>query len=170
MKNILLIICLLFCFGCSNKIEIKPIEISKSNFIKSEKFILKDIIEKPEKPSYLLLDDTFQLVDDTDLVSYFAFSVDEFPKIIALSKSFDNQQLLITQLVNIININIDEINSLKDLIESKDQLANNLNLLYMNEQQQRLLEKQDYKFQHLIDKIFIVIQSGVIITLAIIVI
>jgi hypothetical protein len=148
-------ICILLFIGCSTK-EFKPIELPKSNFEKSEYFNLNDLeIIKPDKPNYILLDYDFKLVDDPDLSEYVAFNNKEFAKIVALSKSFDNLNIVNNQLITIINLKVDEINSLKEIISYKEIISDQLNLLYINEQQMRELEKQEYRFQKIIDKIYI---------------
>lgn len=162
------ILLIILLSGCSKQ-EIKPIELPKSNFEKTEYFKLDDLdFIKPPKPDYIFLDVNYKLVEDPELSYYVAFKNTEFAKIVALSKSFDNLEKINSQLVTIINLRIDEINSLKEIISYKEIISDQINLLYVNERQMRELERKEYKFQQIMDKIYIVIQSGVIIALAIV--
>jgi hypothetical protein len=164
----IIFILLIFILSSCSKQEIKPIELPKSNFEKTEYFKLDDLeIIKPGKPNYILLNSEYELVDDPELSYYVAFKNIEFAKIVALSKSFDNLKEVNNQLVTIINLKVDEINSLKEIISYKEIISDQINLLYVNERQIRELERKEYKFQKIMDKIYIVIQSGVIVALAI---
>lgn len=160
-----IIILSLFIFGCSGK-EIQPITIPKANFEKTEKFVIEEYINKPERPDLQTYDELFNEVQDPEKIHHFVFDKYEFAKIVALSKSFDSQKEMIDQLSIIINLKIDEINALKELIASKEILAEHMAILYANEQNIRKEENQTYKIQRLTDKVFMFIQSGVIVALA----
>ncbi|MCF7910880.1 hypothetical protein K9L16_04365 [Candidatus Pacearchaeota archaeon] len=161
----IIIILSLFIFGCGGK-EIQPITIPKANFEKTEKFVIEEYINKPERPNLQTYDELFNEEQDPEKIHYFVFDKYEFAKIVALSKAFDGQKEMINQLSVIINLKIDEINSLKELIVSKEILAEHIAVLYINEQNIRKEENQTYKIQRLTDKVFMFIQSGVIVALA----
>jgi hypothetical protein len=55
---------------------------------------------------------------------------------------------------------------LKELIASKEILAEHMAILYANEQNIRKEENRTYQIQKLTDRIFMFVQSGVIVALA----
>ena len=73
---------------------------------------------------------------------------------------------MVDQLGVIINLKIEEINALKELVATKEIMAEHIAMLYLNEQQIREIENKNFKIQLLMDKVFMIIQSGVIIALA----
>lgn len=161
----IIIILSLFIFGCGGK-EIQPITIPKANFEKTEDFVIKEHINKPDKPNLQTYDKLFNETQDPNKIHYFVFDKYEFAKIVALSKAFDGQKEMIDQLSIIINLKIDEINALKELIVSKEILTEHMAILYVNEQNIRKEENRTYQIQKLTDRIFMFIQSGVIVALA----
>jgi len=168
MRNILffiLCVCLLFSFGCS-KPEIKPISIPKADFEKTERFEIKQHVKKPEKPELIQLDSEFRKTNDSAQTEYFAFTKSDFAKIVALSKSFDTQKQVIDNLEYLVNIKINQINSLKELASMKESLSQHIAVLYLNEQEMRLLEQENYEFQELMDRVFMIVQGGAIMALA----
>ena len=165
-KTILCILVFFFLFGCSIK-NIDPIIIPTSNFEKTENFVIETHVEKPAKPNYILLDSNFQKTTNTKEIKYFAFTSEEFAKIIALSKSFDSQKDMINELEKLVNIKIEQINTLKEITVLKENLSQHLALLYSNEQNIRSLESRNFQVRQIMDRVFMIIQAGVIIALAI---
>jgi len=157
---------LLFSFGCANP-EVKPIEIPKAKFEKTEPFEIKEYAEKPEKPELIQLDSNFNITQDSAETEYFAFTKSNFAKIVGLSKSFDTQKQVINNLEYLVNIKINQINSLKELVSMKENLSKSIAVLYANEQQMRQLERDNYQLQKLIDRVFMIVQGGAIIALAV---
>jgi len=166
MNYLLLVFLVLCCIGCAPTPH-PPIEIKKVNFTKTEP-ITQAPITKPDKPKYILLDENFESTLDVAKVKYFAFTATEFAKIIALSTSFDAQVDMFEQSIELTNLKIAEINALKELIATKEVLSEHLAVLYANEQNIRQLESRDYKLEKFMDRIYMVIQSGVIVALAIV--
>jgi len=162
---IMIFILSLFLFGCGIK-EIQPITVPKANFEKTEKFVIEDRVTKPPKPELETFDASFNNTDDESRIYYFAFNKYEFAKIIALSKAYDGQDETIKHLEYIINLKNAELDALKELIATKEILTEHMAVLYANEQNIRKEENRSYQYQKIMDKVFIVLQSGVIVALA----
>ena len=165
MSTILILIFLFsFTYGCSpavlNKVELQQIEMDYM-----PPFELPVDIIKPDKPVPVMLDGDFNQPDDTGKVEYFAFSNEEFVKIIQLSQAFDFQQKLIYYCTEIINDEISVNNDLKEMLGRKDTISQHFADLYINEQNLRLQETYQYEKEKILDKIFLFIQSGVILAL-----
>jgi len=163
---IMFMIMTMFSYGCAAT-KIEPISIPKPEFNKSQKFIVGDTINKPDKPDYIKLDSSFKPTELLSETKYFAFTMPEFSKIVGLSSAFDSQSKMLEQLVAIINIKIDEINALKELTTTQSVLSEHLSILYANEQSMRAIENRNYTYQKLLDRVFMVVQSGVIIALVV---
>ena len=162
-----LLIAFMFCLvGCATP-KFDPITIPQANFEKSKSFVISEKINKPSRPDFILLDANFKPTDDTSNASYFAFTPDNFAKIVALSTAFDGQDKMIDAMSSVINLRIDEINALKELVATKEILSQHIAVLYANEQQIRYLEQNNLTVERLMNRIFMVIQSGVIIALAV---
>jgi len=166
VKNLLVLLMCLSLFGCVTTSKIEPIKMPKAEFTKTEKFELKETITKPPKPVYTLLDENFNTIDNPNDAKFIAFTPTEFAKIVALSKSFDSQSEMNNELILLVNLRIQEINALKELIATKELLNEHLAILYANEQNMRQYEQRDYEMKTLWGKVTFVIQSGVIIALA----
>ncbi len=165
MVRYLVILFSLFMIGCAAKIE--PIQIPKAEFSITESFVIQEHIEKPIRPDFILLDGNFEITQDSHQAEYFAFTPNNFAKIIALSTSFDSQKEMIDQLENIVNLRIDEINALKELIATKEILSEHLAVLYANEQQIRQIEARNYTIERLSNRLVMILQTGAIIALVI---
>lgn len=166
VKNIIAIIMCLFLFGCITTTKIEPIKIPKIEFQQTEKFKLSETIKKPTKPEYIFLDENYNVTSDVNNAKFLAFTPSEFAKIVTLSSSFDSQNEVIDQLSTLVNIKIQEINALKELISTKEMLSEHITLLYANEQNLRQNEQKNFEIKQLWNKVTFVIQSGVIIALA----
>lgn len=160
-----IIILSLFIFGCGGK-EIHPITIPKANFEKTEKFVIKDKIIKPDKPELKTYDFVFNETDNVDEIYYFVFDKYEFAKIVALSKAYDGQEQTVESLLYVINLKNKELDALKELVSTKEVLAEHIAILYSNEQNIRKEENRNYQIQSLSNKVLMIIQSGVIVALA----
>ncbi len=165
MVKYLKLLPLLFLLGCAPKIE--PIQIPKAEFDKTQSFNIEEHIEKPTRPDFILLNKDFEITQNNDEAEYFAFTPNEFAKIIALSTSFDSQREMIDQLENIVNLRIDEINALKELVATKEVLSEHLAVLYANEQTIRQIESRNYTIERLSNRLVMILQTGAIIALAI---
>jgi hypothetical protein len=163
VKYISVFLCI-FCMSCAGA-DIKKIEIPRAQFEKTDAFVLNSTIQKPPRPHEILLDQSFQITSSEP--EYIAFSVEEFSKIVALSKAFDSQSDLISQLENLINLRIEEVNALKEIIATKELLSEHIAVLYLNEQEMRRIDRRNFTVEKLFNKAFLILQSGVIIALAI---
>ena len=67
-----------------------------------------------------------------------------------------------------INLRIQEINALKELVSVKENLSEHLALLYANEQQLRIHEQQEFKKQQITDRLYLILQAGIVVALALI--
>lgn len=167
LKSIIFSTMFLFISSCSSNTNIRQIDIPEASFEKTERFKLQGHIEKPGKPELIQLDSNFNITYDNNDTKYFAFVKNEFAKIVVLSNAFDSQKDIIDSLEDLVNVKIDQINSLKELITTNENLSKHIAVLYVNEQEMRQLEQNNYKFQKLMDRIFMIIQGGAIIALAI---
>lgn len=161
---IVLIFLYAFSYGCApatiNKVQLQTME-----FDKAPPFDLPIKLEKPEKPIPIFLDGDFNKTENIDNLEYFAFNKDEFIKIIHLSKMFDVQGEVIYLCVDIINEEIKTNNDLKELLGRKNSISQHFADLYINEQNLRLQENYQHEKENLINKVFLFIQSGIIIAL-----
>lgn len=158
MVYILFVYLLLFISGCAptvkNHIIIPEIEIPKE-----EKFVPVEEINKPKKPNPIFYTKELAVTDDPKKIEYFAFTSDEFNKIVQLSKSFDAQGEVIKAYIDIIDLKIKANNSLKDMLDDRSLIAQYYADLYIDESNLRLQENYIYKRDKIINKSIMVIQS-----------
>ena len=104
-----------FTYGCApavlEKVQLQQIEMELM-----PQYNPPVQIVKPEKPNPIMLDGDFNQTDNTETIEYFAFSNEEFVKIIQLSQAYDLQEQLGYIYLNIINGEIDVNNSLKEML------------------------------------------------------
>lgn len=153
-----------FTYGCAPRI-LDKVELQQVMFKPKPEYIPPMDIEKPEKPEPIFLDGDFNKTDDMEKVEYFSFNKTEFTKIIQLSQAFDVQQSIMYFYVGIINGEIDVNNDLKETLTMKDIKAQHFADLYINEQNLRLQENYQYEKEKILNKIIIIIQTGVILGL-----
>lgn len=157
----LFISCLLLSGGCTPKL-IEPIKIPTIEMQERQPFIPNEKIEKPKKPNPILLEKDFAKTNDENNIEYFAFNKEEFAKIIQLSMAFDAQDKVIDSYTNMINLEIDINNDLKNLVNNKTNMEQYFADLYVNEQNLRLQENYQYEKQKFFDKLLLFIQSTVL--------
>jgi hypothetical protein len=168
LKFILLTIAIILLFnsiyGCApaimEKVQLQQIELNQT-----PPFTTDLTVPKPEKPVPIFLDGDFNKTDNSDSLVYFAFNSEEFAKIIQLSQGFDVQSQVIYYCLDIINKEISVNNDIKEMLGRKDMISQHFADLYINEQNLRLQENYEYKKEKFLDRIFLFIQSGVIIAL-----
>jgi hypothetical protein len=150
--------------GCApvvkDHIIIPEIEIKKD-----EKIVPHSLIEKPKKPNPILYNSELAEVKDISEVEYFAFTSDEFKKIIQLSKSFDAQRELIETYIDLINLKIGINNDLIDIIDNKKNMTQYYADLYINENNIRVQENYIREREKILDKSIIIIQSIVLLAI-----
>jgi hypothetical protein len=139
------------------------IDLPESNIKKVETFKVNPV-KKPEKPEYILLDSEYNPTDKSN-AKYFAFTPEEFAKIVGLSKSFEAQSDILKEYNELLNLRTEQLNVMIDLIHSKETLNQHLYTMYKLEHELRLTEKQNYVITDIMNKVFIVIQAGVIVAL-----
>lgn len=161
---ILLIFLIFFINGCAPKQPV-PISFPKSNFEITKQYSLDELPAKPDKPIYILLDINLNPIENIEDAEYFAFSNEEFKKIIELSEGFNLRDKIIKDQVVLVNLHINTINQLKELIHTQEVTLDYISKLYSNEQYQRQLEKYDSKWSDIQQKVLLILQSGVILGL-----
>ena len=166
---ILLICIMLLCaIGCAPRIippiEVPVIEIETESI---EEFKPEEKLEKPEKPNPIYLNTEFSKIRDIKQIKYFAFNKKEFPKILQLSKAFDAQEKIINSYEDIINLEIQVNNNLKNIINDRTLITQHYADLYVNEQNLRLQQEYKYEKDKFLDKMLLYLQSCVIVVLTI---
>lgn len=151
--------------GCAPAIK-ENILIPDITMTQEEVFVPKEKILKPEKPNPIILGENFSKIEDSRQTKYFAFENEEFKKVIQLSQAFDKQDELIESYLDLINLHIGVNNYLKDIIYGKNMMLQHYSDLYVNEQNLRLQENYLNKQGKIIDRAIIIIQTIVILALA----
>ena len=160
-----LLLLALFGFGCAPA-TIQPMELGKATFEKTPEFDGSTVVvTKPEAPNPIPLTKKGE-VTTASKADYIAFTLDDFKKISALSLGFNVQQEVIQSLVVLVNTHIAEINALKELMATKEEIAQMLAELYANEQNMRLSVEHEAWLQGWTDKGVMAILLGIISALA----
>lgn len=161
---LIIIVSINFMYGCTPAVMDK-VQIQQLNMEMVPSFDPPIKVNKPENPIPIFLDGDFNKVDNIDNLEYFAFNKEEFLKIIQLDQSFDVLNQLSYFYIGFINEEIETNNDLRDLINRKDIISQHFADLYINEQNLRLQENYQNEKDKILDKIFLFIQSGVILAL-----
>lgn len=150
MKNLLIIALSLLMFGCSVKPHI-PFKAPRIDFKRTPIYKV-DSIQKPSKPSQILLDNEFRPTQDNSKVKYVAFAPDEFAKVVALNQYSNELNSLVNKQEELINTDIATINSLKELIVIKEQMIDQYIVLWSNAENQYRVEKQEHTITRIENK------------------
>lgn len=141
----LALLMLMFC-ACAGA-PFKPYEPPTIEFDKTPAYTLDlSSLQKPDKPSYILLDEDLQPVQRKEEARYLAFTKTEFKKISALSTGYNDQRTILGQQASLVNTHIDEINALKELVALREQMVKEYIALYAASENAYRREKYEHKW------------------------
>jgi PBP1b-binding outer membrane lipoprotein LpoB len=163
LSIIIVLILALFMGGCATNFE--PYVPERVNFEETEAYVLDlSRIEKPTKPQGIYLDKDMLPTPPENAV-YFAFSAEEFKKIMALSELFNSQQDLLKEHETLVNTHIAQINALKELIAIKDAKVEAYIQLWANSENAYRQERAEHMRDGIVNKITEAILFGGLILL-----
>lgn len=163
----LLFLAFVICYisGCAPAVK-NHIVIPEITIERDETIPVGKKIDKPKKPNPILYDKDLAVTQDPSKIKYFAFTPEEFKKIVQLSQSFDAQGDLIEAYVDLINLKIGINNDLIDLLNNKRDITQYYADLYINENNLRLQEHYIKERERILDKIVIILQTVVLLAIA----
>jgi hypothetical protein len=162
-KNSLLIltISLIFLFGnligCAPS-KFEPYKPPTIEFDETKKYD-PDLsnLSKPKKPDFIFLDKNFEVVDNINEAEYAALNKNNLDKILQLSKKYNIQQDIIKDQIDLVNLRINQINSLKELYNIQEMQTNEYISLYTDSRNQYLQERYENKMNEFINNTFMYI-------------
>lgn len=131
MYKWLILLIVIFSFGCAPK-PFEPFEPPKVEFEETEEYSVDlDSIPKPEPPDPIFVNDDFEQVspDDATLI---LFTKEEYAKISALVRLTSGYKDIILEQEQLVNVNVDIINSLKEYLELENQKTLSYRELWIN--------------------------------------
>lgn len=152
---------MVLCEGCAPVVK-DHIIIPEIEIPQEEKFVPVEGIKKPKKPKPVFYTNELVSTDDPKKIEYFAFTSDEFSKILQLSKSFDAQDKVIRAYIDIIDFKVKINNDLRKILNDRNLIIQYYADLYIDENNLRLQENYINKKDKIINRSIIVIQGIVL--------
>lgn len=149
----IIVILALVGIGCAHP---KPFEPFKPPEIKFEKTAIYELditkLKKPDKPVQIWLDEKFKPTEDETKVQFIAFAPSEFAKIVALNRLYNDQQEIIVKQIELVNLNIEIVNSLKQLMALKNAEINEYISLWANAENAYRSERYEHQMNNLVNR------------------
>ncbi len=153
MKNLLIIICILFLFniGCAPS-QFTPKEVPPIKFEKTPVYVLDlSSIIQPEKPIHIWVDKDFNKVSP-DEAQYLLLTKKEYAKYVAQLKIKTTYKELLEYQETLINSNINIINSFKEFIILERIKVDSYKQLWVDSENAYRYEKHSHKVDNTINK------------------